>query len=316
MRILKVPSWFLRLFRGGFFFLFVWTTYLVLKKRSLDTRFRICCILATIIYWFYRNGRKRITRNISLIRPDLNEIQIAKGRWQVVRTIARSWAAMLGNESTTLEEIAGKLKIEGEIEQLLSSHRTGKKIIATMVHTGPVDEMVGIIPLLGLQIYVPAEPVKPKWFFNLMMRLRLRFEGIVYEPVEKGQTLARAARHLSEGRIVLLAVDLPRREGGVLCRIGNARAIFPVGSVKLALEQDATIFPVFPSWEENWIVKVKIGAPFVLIKTGNIEEDIRTNTRRLIGIYKDHIQENWWSWLRLLWSEFEEVEANVAEKTF
>jgi len=308
VKILKIPGWFIKLFAGWLFFLFVWGTYRILRRRSLNIRFKATLILAFLIYCLFKGKRERIKRNVALIRPDLTEQQISQYAWRIVRTIARSWAAMLGNEFAALEEISRKLKAEGEIEQILSYHQTGKKTVATMVHVGPVDEMAGIIPLFGLNVYVPAEAMKPKWFFNLMMRLRLRFEGIIYDSVEKGQTLLRAAQHLSDGHIVLLAVDLPRKSGnGVSCQIGKARAIFPVGAVKLALEQNATIFPVFPSWEEDWTVKVRIGEPFVLIRTGDMAQDIEINTRRLIEeIYAPHILENLDSWLRLPWNDLEQ----------
>jgi len=215
---------------------------------------------------------------------------------------------MLGNEFTGLGEIKKRVKTEG-LEQLVDYYLARKKVIATAVHIGPIDEMLGIIPFFGLRVYVPAEPVKPKWFFNLMMRLRLRFEGIILEPVKKGETLIQAAHHLSEGRIVLFVLDLPREGGsGVICRIGNAKARFPVGAIKLALEQDATIFPVFPSLEKGEKAKIVIGPPFEIVRTGDKSYDIEMNTRRLIeGVYAPHIRENYHSWLRLLWENLEPV---------
>jgi len=95
---------------------------------------------------------------------------------------------------------------------------------------------------------------------------------------------------------------------GVRCRIGGAQARFPVGAVKLALEQGATIFPIFPSWGQKRKLRVIVGPPFELIKTGDSKRDIETDTRRLIEeLYAPHIQENWDSWIRALWSKLEPV---------
>lgn len=289
--------------------LFVQILYRLLRHRSISIRFKVTWIVTIIIYWLYRKGRIRIKRNVSLIRPDLNNRQIAQGALRVAKTITRSWAAMLGNEFTTLEEVKKKLEVEN-METLLELLRAGKKVIATAAHIGPVDEIAGVIPLYNLRVYVPAEPVDPRWLFNLMMRLRLRLGDIIYEPVEKGATLTRAAHYLNKGRIVLFVVDVPRRDkSGVLCRIGKAKARFSVGAVKLALEEAATIIPVFPSWGRNWRVKITIGSPFELIRTGDRNQDIETNTRRLIEeVYAPYIRANWDSWLRLLWGDLEPVE--------
>lgn len=309
MKFSRVFSWLGKKIAGFLFFLFVRIMYLALRGRPIKTRFRACKIVARIIYWLYKPGRERIKRNISLIRPDLYSFQVAEDSLQVAETLAHSWAAMLGNERTSLAEVAAKLDVTG-IDPLLDCYHRGEKIITTAVHNGPVDEMIGIVPIFDLQVYIPAELGEPKWFFELMKRLRLHFKGIIFDPVEKGKILDRAAHYLSDGVIVVLMIDVPRKdESGVVCRIGNAKARFSVGAVKLALEQKATIFPVFPSWGEDWRVKVAIGSPFELIRTGDHKYDIEINTRRLIEeVYAPHIQKNYYSWLRALWSDLEEVE--------
>ena len=238
------------------------------------------------------------------MRPD----EIREGSLKAVETIAYSWAAMLGNEFTTLEEVAGKLKAEG-IGSLLDYYTRGEKIIVVSVHTGPLDAMAGIVPIYKLRVYVPNELVKPEWLFKLMERLRLRFEGIIFDPVAKGKTLLRAARHLDDGRIVILLIDMPKEAGsGVLCRIGNGQAWFPVGPVNLALKQGAKIFPVFPSWTLDQKFRIVVGQPFELTRTGNLVQDIEDNTRYLVEkIFAPHIRKYWRQWLRLPFIRLEPV---------
>src|SRR4030042_1217627 len=145
MRLLKLPSWFFGLLKALTCFLFVRIIYLLLRKRSFSTRFNSVILIAFLFYHvIYRKGAKRIKRNISLIRPDLNEKEINQGAWRLAKTIARSWAAMLGNEFTSMEEVTRKVEVKNP-EILLKRYNEGEKIIATAVHVGPVDEMIGII---------------------------------------------------------------------------------------------------------------------------------------------------------------------------
>lgn len=281
--------------------------YPLLRNRSIEFRYAVAKFIAEIIYKVHRKGRERIKTNISLIRPDWFVFQIEIASKRLVETFARSWAALLGNESTSLAEIEEKLKLKG-MEPLLECYRANRQIIVTAVHVGPIDEMVGVIALYNLQVYIPIEAMKPDWLYRLILRLRLRFPGILFEPVQKGLTLDRARIHLRDEknrRIVVLVVDALRDDkSGVLCRIGNAKAYFPVGAVKLALEEeDAVLFPVFTSWDEEagWGVQLVVGEPFDLIRTGNLAHDIETNMKRLIeNVFWPHIKENCYAWLRML----------------
>jgi len=308
IKLFEIPSWFIKLFASWLFFIFVWTIYLAFRKFPFNARLKITILIAALIYFFVKKGKERIKRNIALIRPDLNKKQINESSFRLAKTIARSWAAIIGNEFTKPEQLVVKVEVQG-IERLLKYYKSGEKIIVTVAHIGPIDEMAGIISLFNLKVYVPVEPIKPKWLFKLMQRLRLRIGDIIIEPVERGKTLSRAAHYLKSGRIVILAVDVTRNNGsGVICKIGEAKAKFPVGAVKLALEQEAMIIPVFPSFPNGKKAKLEIGSPFELLKTNNLETDIESNTRRLIeNLYAPYIQENYDCWLRLLWSNLEPV---------
>ena len=214
---------------------------------------------------------------------------------------------MLGNEYSKPIESFNSFEVRGA-EEFLKYYLDDKKIIAVTVHVGPIDEMAGVIAFFGIKVYVPAEDLRPAWLFDLMQRLRLTRGDILFEPLMRGQVLIRAAEQLRRGRIVLFPVDAPTKRG-VTCQIGNGVARFPVGPVKLALEQDATIFPVLPSWQkERNGLKLVIGSPFELIRTADRQQDIETNTRRLIEeVFVPHIQENYDAWLRAIWINLEEV---------
>lgn len=307
MRFLKYP---LKLWKAPIvfgLFLFTWALVHLFSRRPMRIRVIITLLVARCAYTFGAGPKARIKKNLSLIRPDLDEKTIARGAWRVTKAIARSWAAMIGNANGNFGDIKDKLDVTG-IEPLLAFHKAKKKVIIVTGHVGPVDEIFRIVPLYGLRVYVPTEPVKPKWLLNLMMRSRMGFGDIILEPVQRKHTTSRARHHLSDGRIVVLAIDMIKNDGkGVRCRIGNGEAYFPVGAVKLALEEDATIFPIFPSWGKNGKILVAVGAPVNLVRTGNMARDIEINTRRLVERYGFHIQACWDTWLRALWAKLEPV---------
>lgn len=291
---------------------FACVMYWALRKRSLSTRVKVSLAIFNLIFRLWGRGRSKIERNLSLIRPDLGRSEIAQGAGRVVHTLARSWATMIGNEHTSLDEAARKCEVGG-IESLLEQHRAGNKIIIVVDHVGPFDELFALASNLGLRAYAPVESIRPQWLLRAMIRLRSSFGNIHMEPVKRGETLRRAARHLAQGRIVVLTIDITRRDGnGVLCRIGGAQARFPVGAIKLALAEDAMVFPAFPCCKHGEKFRMVFGPPFELATTGDMNRDIEFNTRRLVeGLYAHHIQENWDSWLRSLWSNLEPAQLST-----
>ncbi len=289
-------------------FLFLWTLVRLIRNRSLETRLRVIRMMVRVVYVLAKGPRRRIKRNLSLIRPDLDSKTIDRGAWQVAETIARSWAAMLGDNGRTPEQLKERLEVEG-METLLAYQRGGERVIVAVGHVGPVDDMFGVFSLYDLRVYIPVEPVKPKWLFNMMTKYRKDFGDVVLEPVERGRTLERARVMLQKGRIVVLTIDVTQNDPtrGVKCQIGKGEARFPVGAAKLGLAEHATIVPVFLSLSENGKSKIVVGEPIALERTGNPNLDIEINTRRLIKDYAPHIQKHWDSWLRALWANLEPV---------
>ena len=301
MRFLKFPLGLLRQPLTWAAFLAVWFLIRLLRKRSMKTRFRAIRWFIKFKFFWMRN---KTNKNLALIRPDLDEKTIKKGVGQVTETAARSWAAMLGNGPDNLGQ--SKLEVRG-MDPLLDYHRAGKKIVVVVGHVGPVDEAFAVFSHYNIRAYIPVEGVKPVWLFNLMTEHRRSFGDVVLEAVQKGETLKRARQNLSEGRIVVMTIDFQSRRG-VKCQIGKGEASFPVGAVKLGLEEDAYIFPAFPSWGKNEEVIIEIGRPFKFPKTNDVAGDIERNTRWMIGAYGvKHIQPNWNQWLRAPYMDLEPV---------
>lgn len=307
--VIKSVKWII----GWIAFLLIWFVFMILHKSPYEVKYKFMLALQNTIFWLNRNGRARIKRNISLIRPDLTKDEISEGYKTVIRTIARSWTTIIeirGKESITEEDIKNTLTVDGEIEEILEYHHSGKKIVVVIPHIGPVDAMFGVGTLYELKIFAPVEAIKPRQLFNLITSLRTKVAGdIIIEPVERKKTLSRSAHFLSNGRIVVLAIDIIKKSGGVSCRIGNGVANFPVGAAKLALEEDAIIWPVFPSWGNDQKSKMIIGKPFFPERTGNMNHDIEVNTRRLIEeVFAPFIQDNWDTWVRLAWADLKSVD--------
>ena len=292
-------------FLGLFLGLIAWKIYLIVQLLPKKLGYWLILTLAQGIYIFWGGGRKRLLTNLALVRPDF-EPELHQHAAQLRRAMARTWSFLLGRGKVNLEEL--RERIEGA-EPLLARYHAGEKLVVTAVHVGPVNELVPAVAALGVEIFAPAEAIPPL-LYGLMARLRMRFGGIGFDRVEKGETLKRCAAALNKGRIVAFMVDMDREEErGVLCRIGGACAYFPVGAVKLALEQGATIIPVFPYYDQDWVPHLRVGEPFELYPTGNSATDIELNLRRLVEeVFAPHIERYCDTWWRHFWAKLRPVE--------
>lgn len=258
---------------------------------------------ARLYHAFSREKKPRIRRNLSLIRPDLDPESIRKGSLEVFQTVTRSWTAMLGNGRASSDDFADTCEVEG-IEPFLESWRASGRVIVAAGHVGPIDDMFGIIPHYGARVYIPVEAVEPAWLLRFMTRYRAGFGDTLIEPVERGRTLDRAREQLADGRMVVFMIDATKKSGGVLCRVGNAQARFPVGAMRLGLQENASVVPVFSSWGQNGKTRMVFGEPFVLERTGDLRRDTEANTRRFIEeVYAPHFLKHCTSWQRLPYLE-------------
>jgi len=277
----------------------------ILRSLPFSLRQKLFFLLFYCAFAF-SSARVKIKRNIALIRPDLSQAEISLGFRRFLSVLSKSWANLLEQKPLTRSEIEKRIIVE-DAELLVRCHEAGDKIVLATIHTGPIDALFWIVQLLELRISVPVESIKPAWLFRLVKRLRAaKAPGIIFEPVERGKTFGKLAKHLEEKRIVGIAIDMTRSSNGVWCRIGRGYANFPAGAVKLAISEDALLIPALPFLEDNGKTKITLAPPFRLIKTNEEKEDVESNTRRLVEeIFAPHIQKYWYQWLRLPWANLE-----------
>lgn len=286
-----------------------WAFYLSLHLLPNTPRYRFLLSAAKLVYIFWGGARTRLRTNLVLVRPDY-EPQVGRRAAEFREVMARTWSFLLGRGNLDPEELRGR--IDGA-QPLIDRYKAGEKLVITTPHVGPVNELAPAVAALGVRAFVPTEAV-PSLLFGLTARLRERSGGVGFEPIRRGEALRRCAQELDRGRgradeniVVILAVDMDREDGrGVLCRIGGACSYFPVGAVKLALEQGAAIIPVFPYYDEAWVPRLRIGEAFELHTSGDSNADIELNTRRLIEeVYAPFIEDHCAAWWRHIWAKLQ-----------
>ncbi|MDP2671160.1 MAG: hypothetical protein Q8P13_01730 [bacterium] len=253
--------------------------------------------LGILIFGWFWIGR-RMNSNLRLLRPDLNWAQRLMVTVRNIWTLTRAWTFLLSNEEIAPEDM--QARVEGA-EPLLESYNAGTKTIVAFVHIA-VNELVPAVSALGVRAFAPAEAI-PELLYQAMARLRARHGNVEFTRISRGQTLPVCRQKLAEGWIVVLALDMIRQagSGGVLCRLGTAKGYFPVGAVKLALEEEASLWLALPYYDQKGVARLRIEGPFELTRTGEVVADIESNTCRLVAAYESFILERLADWWQLPW---------------
>ncbi len=177
----------------------------------------------------------------------------------------------------------------------------GKGVIIVGTHTGNFN--LGILALAahGLEIQVLGLAAPPAGGFDLMDRMRAR-AGVRLTSISV-PALREAIKRLRAGGVVLTGVDRPvdhaeqsieppslagRSRRGV--EFFGRLAPLPTGHVRLALKTDATIVVASPCRDPQMGNVVRLSPPLEMVRTGDRDEDLRVNLRRVTGWLEEFIR--------------------------
>lgn len=310
MRIVKTPA---RWMGEAALNLGVVAAYQTMSRLPFGARYRLAMVAAMAIYRLWGQGRRRLKYNLRLVSPGLAGRDLEAAARDVVRTIVRDWAVLFGPDRVDVVDVARRMGIEGVEKVLAHVHtRDGRsfadRLVLAPIHMGSFGAALDVISLFQVATYAPAERIRPAALSRLLVRLRSK-GLLVLEEIERGATFRKMVQRMDCGWAVGVMVDIMarRRDRGVRCRVGQGAGWFETGAVRLALERQASIFPIFVVWTgERYRIVVEDG--FRPVATGNLERDIDTNTRQFIEArIAPWIERHPGQWMQALWAGLEPV---------
>ena len=279
---------------AGFLF---WLVYVGVGWLPQRLRYWALLPIAKVLFRILKNRRERIERNLFLIKPSLVNNR-KEAAWINVKTLVYSWSSLLGTERVNLPKIRKRI-IGGE--SIVVAVRAGKKVVVVFPHVGDINSLTAALKALDLEAFIPAENLPPV-IFKLMSGLRSRHGNIEFAPVQKGETKQVCLQKLSEGKIVVLAMDITTKKGkGVDFVIGRGEATFRVGAIEIAQQAGAELFLAFPKWDgKQTYLTVE---PFALAYGRSVEN----NTLSVLCEYRNYLQANVLQWWRVGFMEVREI---------
>jgi len=246
----------------------------------------IACLINWLkpdVYWIVYDNLRQV------VGPQVDERAIHRMVRQVFHNTARNNYELWHLVDRGQEALSATVTVPPDVwDSIDQVRRRGQGMIVVGVHTGNFD--VGLLALATQRsdTQVLGIAIPPAGGFDLMDHMRLR-KGVHLTSINV-PALREAIRRLRAGGIVLTGVDRPVGDEGHWAEFFGRPAPLPTGHVRLALRAGAVIFVASAYRDARGGNVIRISPPVKMVRTGDADEDLRVNMRRVTAWLEEFIR--------------------------
>ena len=287
-----------------------WKFYLMfavihtIGRMPLSWRYGISRFMSDRVYNWGPNIGKNIRSNIRhVLGPDASEEEVGRISRQCARNTGRYYADVVGMHRMDIKKFWDEdMTIDG-VHYLDEAKAAGRGVIIASAHYANPEFAVQGLAAIGIKVFALVEPLEPPELGRLMRGLRT-VHGHIYEPVSFA-AIRDALTWLRNAGVLAILVDRDIQKRGVLLDFCGAPARFPTGAVDLAMRTNAMLLPGWVRRTGGFKMYTRLGPPLEMIRTGDREADLRTNTAALLALFEKHLKEDpgQWSVLDRIWPD-------------
>lgn len=276
--------------------------YLLLGRLSLRTLYGIAHFFGDRAFRFRHNARRAVIANMrQVMGPDVSDTEVNRAAREVFRNASRYYADLLYIPRMDPKRFSDeRLSIEG-VHYLTEAKESGRGAVMVTGHFGSPELAVQGLASQGIRLYSLTEPLQPQALSDFTQWLRSQ-HGHEYRPVSFG-AIKEAIRRLKSGGFVALMLDRDVGGTGAPMEFCGAMTTMPLGAVDLAMRTGADLIPAWAWRVDGFRLRSVIGPPLELVRTGNFEEDVRTNAKRLLALFELKLRSDpgQWAVLEAIW---------------
>jgi KDO2-lipid IV(A) lauroyltransferase len=275
----------------------------ILPRRGARA-FGVC--LSSTLFAVRPRVRRIAMLNLQLAFPNLSEAE----RKHVVKGMVHQLGWMAGEFSQFPKYARGaraRAKLEQVVlldglENFLAGERGGKGVLFLTGHLGAWELAPFAQALYGHPLHFLVRPVNNARVDALVNSYRTLSGN---KPIEKNQSARAVLRILSEGGTVgILADQNTNVEEGAFVNFFGIPACTTTGIARIALHTGAAVVPGYIYWDAKIAkYRLQLEPPVELVRTGDMERDVRENTARFTKIVEDFIRRypEQWIWVHKRW---------------
>ena len=262
----------------------------------------IAARVAAILYGLSPKLRKTAETNLRIAFPEWSEAQRDVVIRKMVRDLGWMAAEFARIPKYSKENIDQVVVLDGN-ENFLDGQRRGKGVLVLTGHIGAWELSSFAHALYGYPLHFMARPLDNRRIDNLVNSYRCASGN---RPIYKNESARVMLKVLKEsGTIGILADQNTMPEEAVFVDFFGKAASTTTGIARVALHTDAAVVPGYAVWDESiQKYRLRFEPPMELVRTGDMERDVRENTQRFTKVIEDIIRQypEQWVWVHGRWS--------------
>ncbi|HTP69410.1 MAG TPA: lysophospholipid acyltransferase family protein [Dongiaceae bacterium] len=275
---------------------------------------RVIARVATrLLLAFMPKLTKTAAFNLRLAFPDWTDEQ----RRAILKKMARNlgWMAVeFARFPRYTKENVEKVVILDGHENFLAGQQRGKGVIYLTGHIGAWELSSFAHALYGFPLHYMARPLDNKPLDELVNAYR-GLSG--NKPIYKNEAARVMLKVLKDsGTVGILADQNTMPSEGVFVDFFGTSACTTTGIARVALHTDAAVVPGYAFWDDNLRkYRLRFEPPVELVRTGDLERDVATNTQRFAKVIEEIIRTypDQWVWIHARWKNRPKGEAPLYE---
>jgi KDO2-lipid IV(A) lauroyltransferase len=255
--------------------------------------------------------RKTAEFNLKLAFPDWDANERARVRRGMVRNLGWMAAEFARLPKYTAKNIEQFVVLDGH-ENFLAGKTRGKGVLYLTGHIGAWELSSFAHALYGFPLHYMARPIDNPRIDKFVNEYR-GLSG--NRPIFKNESARSLLKILKEqGTVGILADQNTMPQEGVWVDFFGVSACTSTGIARVALHTDAAVVPGYVYWDAAMRkYRLRFEPPVELVRTGDIERDVRENTARFAKILEEIIRRHpeQWVWLHARWKNRPAGEAKL-----
>jgi len=257
--------------------------------------------LGWIIYLFHARLRKVGMRNLALAFPEKSVAERARILRGEFTSLGRQLAEVCQFPRYTRENVEEVVVYDG-LENYERAHARGKGVLFLTGHFGGWELSAFAHSLHGHRMHVVMRPMDNVYLNRMICDYRTMHGN---KTVDKDNFVRGLLSAMKAGEVVGILMDTNMTPPqGIFVDFFGIPACTASGLARIALRTDAAVVPTFTIWDaEMRKYRLRFDPAVELVRTGDLEADIRANTQKFTSIIEDYVRKypEQWLWVHRRW---------------
>jgi len=267
--------------------------------------------IAHVVYLLHARLRQVGMRNLAMAFPERSQAErrrILRGEFT---SLGRQLAELCQFPRYTPENVDEVVVYDG-LENFERAYARGKGVLFLTAHFGGWELSAFAHSLHGQWLHVVMRPMDNPYLDRLLQSYRT-MHGNKVVPKDDFVRGLLAAMKAGETVGILMDTNMTPPQG-VFVDFFGIPACTASGLARIAMRTDAAVVPGFTIWDDSLgRYRLRFDPAVELMRTGDLEADIVTNTQKFTKIIEDYVRKypEQWLWVHRRWKTRPEGEQGL-----